>query len=190
MMKQISSHYSLLPSLVVSLPLLLFGCVTSQTTVSDTLPYEAQQRINTSERFEVEFSFEGHPDGDMITANFTGRGNAEYPINSPLEGKLRQLVRTKFGSVTEESENAVKVSIEDIQTENNTSMSAYKHNLTLKVKAIVEQGMDSKSRTISRSIEMVPSGETGGFKEDEINDFLMQYVVAIDAFIDSNYGLK
>lgn len=126
-----SKPYSLLPVLVMGLPLFLFGCMTFQTTVSDTLPYEAQQRVNTSEKFEVDFNFEGHPNGDMVTANFTGRGNAEYPINSPLEGKLSQLVRLKFGDVNEESDNVIEVLVRDIQTENKTSMSSYKQKLSM-----------------------------------------------------------
>jgi len=189
-MTRITKSYPLLLSLTVGILLPLSGCITSQTTVSDTLPYEAQQRINTAEEFNVSFNFEGHPDGDIITASFPGRGDAEYPINGPLEGKLRQLVRTKFGSIDETSSSRIEVSVQDIETEDQTSMSAYKQKLSMEVRAEVNHDGNSESRTFDRSIEMVPSGETGGFKEEDINGYLMQYVVAVDKFIDSNFDIK
>jgi hypothetical protein len=186
---------NLLPTLLAATFLLFSagGCVSTETVVSNTLPYEAQQRINTSEEFDVDLSFEPHPDAETITASFGG-AESSYSINSPFAGKLEQLFRSKFGEISEGSDNKVEVVISDISTKSDTGPTI--HKLSMTVDVTVTHDGSQNSREFSFGTTIRPEDESTEYTvayripPKPIEDFLMQYIVGIDSFLDSNLGIE
>jgi hypothetical protein len=177
-------------------PFFLFlssGCVSTETVVSNTLPYEAQQRINTSEEFDVDLDFEPHPDAETITASFAG-AESSYSINRPFAGKLEQLFRSKFGEISEESDNKVEVSITDVSTTSETGPPI--HRLSMSVETTVIHEGEKNSRSFDFRTTIRPEDESTEYTvsyripPEPIEDFLMQYIVGIDSFLDSNLGIE
>ena len=179
--------------LLFPIALLFSGCTSTETVVSNTLPYEAQQRINTSEEFDVDLEFEPHPDAETITASFAG-AESSYSINGPFAGKLEQLFRSKFGEISEESSNKVIVEISNVNT--NSETGPPRHRLSMSVDVTVEQNGKKNSRSFKFSTTIRPEDEgtqyTVAYRipPEPIEDFLMQYVVGIDSFLDSNLGIE
>jgi len=161
--------------------------------VSNTLPYEAQQRINTSEEFDVDLEFEPHPDAETINASFAG-AESSYSINKPFAGKIEQLFRAKFGEIKEGSQNKVTVSITDINTSSETGPPI--HQLSMLVNVTVEHGGETNSRNLEFNTRIRPEDESTEYAvsyripPEPIEEFLMQYIVGIDSFIDSNLGIE
>jgi uncharacterized lipoprotein YajG len=182
-------------SVTVAVVLIFFslpGCTSTETTISDTLPYEAQQRINTSEEFNVDFTFKGHPDAETITASFGG-AKSSYSINGPFKGKLEQLFRAKFGEISEDSENKVKVQVSDINPKSETGPPI--HRLSMSVDVTVMHEGKENSRNFSFRTTVRPKDETDmtisyRIPPEPIEDYLMQYVVGIDSFLDSTLGIQ
>lgn len=183
----------LLPLTVALFLLALTGCTSTETVVSDTLPYEAQQRINTSEEFDVDLTFEPHPDAEAVTASFGGAENT-YRLNEPFRGKLEQLFRAKFGEISEDSDNKVKVEITDIDTESETG--PLRHRLAMTVNVTTNQNDEQNEREFSFQTTIRPNNVGNEYEvayripPESIEDFLMQYVVGIDSFLDSNFGIE
>jgi uncharacterized lipoprotein YajG len=179
--------------LLFPIALLSSGCTSTETVVSNTLPYEAQQRINTSEEFDVDLEFKSHPDAETITASFAG-AESSYSINRPFAGKLEQLFRSKFGEISEESENKVTVEISDVNT--NSETGPLRHRLSMSVDVTVEQDGEENSRIFEFRTTIRPEDEgtqyTVAYRipPEPIEEFLMQYVVGIDSFLDSNLGIE
>lgn len=173
--------------------LLFSGCTSTETVVSNTLPYEAQQRINTSEEFDVDLEFEPHPDAETITASFGG-AESSYPINRPFAGKLEQLFRSKFGEISEDSNNKVMVEIENVST--NSETGPPRHRLSMSVSVTVESNGEENSRSFDFRTTIRPEDEgteyTVAYRipPEPIEEFLMQYIVGIDSFLDSNLGIE
>ena len=171
----------------------LSGCTSTNTTISNTLPYEAQQRINTSEEFDVDLTFKGHPDAETVTASFGG-AESSYSINGPFKGKIEQLFRAKFGEVSEDSENKVIVEISDINPKSDTGPPI--HRLSMSVDATVMHEGEENSRNFSFRTTVRPVDEGTDYTvayripPQPIEDFLMQYVVGIDSFLDSTLGIE
>jgi len=171
----------------------LTGCMSTETTVSNTLPYEAQQRINTSEEFDVDLTFKGHPDAETITASFAG-AESSYSINRPFRGKLEQLFRAKFGEISDGSENKVIVEINDIVPQSETGPPI--HRLSMSVDVTVRHEGEENSRSFSFRTTVRPEDEGTEYTiayripPQPIEDFLMQYIVGIDSFLDSTLGVE
>lgn len=176
---------------VIIASLSIVGCTTSQTTVSNTLPYEVQQQINTSDEFETGFQFTPHPAGDEVEARF-GTGNSVYTINNPVRGQFEELVRTKFGSIDETAENQIEVEITDIQTETDRQV----HNLAMTMKVTVANDGDENTREFSYSTTIRPI-DTGTeytmgkrIPAEALEEFFLKFVVGADKFIDSTLGAE
>lgn len=169
------------------------GCVSTETVVSNTLPYEAQQRINTSEEFDVDLDFKSHPDAETINASFAG-AESSYSINRPFAGKLEQLFRAKFGEISEGSENKVEVEITDVNATSDTGPPI--HRLSMSVGVTVFHDGEENSRSFDFRTTIRPEDEgteyTVSYRipPEPIEDFLMQYIVGIDSFLDSNLGIE
>lgn len=169
----------------------LVGCTTSKTTVSNSLPYEVQQRVNTSEEFDVSFNFEPHPKGDKVEASF-GSGTSTYSVNTPLQGQFEELIETKFGSITEGSDNAIQVAITDLQP--STDSETHTLNMTVEVTTVQEGEENSREFSYSTTIRPIDTSTeyTMGKRipKEDLKQFFLKFVVGADKFIDSNFGVQ
>jgi hypothetical protein len=181
-------------ALVITLLILgtgLIGCTTSKTTVSNSLPYEVQQRVNTSEEFDVSFDFEPHPEGDKVEAAF-GSGTSTYSVNTPLRGQFQELVETKFGSITDGSDNSIRVAVTDLQP--STDSQTHTLNMTVEVTTVQEGEENARDFSYSTTIRPIDTSTeyTMGKRipKEDLQEFFLKFVVGADKFIDSNFGVQ
>jgi len=193
-MKNLAS-YAAFP-LVFAL-LLLSGCGgTSRIGMSNALPSDTQLRLNTAEEYEAGFEFSGHPEGDEVSVE-TSTASAVYDLNGTLEGRLTQLVRSKFGSTTPSSDNEIKVSVDEIEVENDTKAfsNVGAHQVSVEVGVEIVREGETFTRTIGRSAQ-IDAEQTGDIipqtvvDKRQLNEFIMQFVIGVDSFIDSNFGVE
>jgi S1-C subfamily serine protease len=174
------------------------GCgSTDQIFLSDSLSSDIQLRINTAEEFNTDFNFSPHPEGDRIVVE-SGASNskAAYSINEPMKGRLEQLIRTKFGSVNESSENKILVSINRVEANNvvDRPLGSGKHVISMEIGVEIQRDGEIYKREIEREseieIEVVDKlGRPINLDEDQISEFMNQFVVGVNSFIDSNFGV-
>lgn len=176
------------------------GCTsTNRLNLSDSLSSDTQLRVSSAEQFDVDFQFSPNPEGDRIEAS-TGGATAVYSLNDPLEGKLTQLMRSKFGSIDQSSENKVTVSVDRVEanTDNEVLSNEGVHSVEMEITAEIVRDGETFTRTIERDVDVDISQETssGGLQSDvdveegPLNEFLQQFVVGVDSFINSNFGVE
>jgi len=176
------------------------GCTsTNRLNLSDSLSSDTQLRVNSAQQFDVGFQFSPHPEGDKIEAS-TGGATAVYSVNDPLEGRLTQLMRSKFGSVDQSSENKVTVSIDRLETNTDNEILSNEgvHSIEMEVTAEIVRDGETFTRTIERNAEANISQveSSGGLQSDvdveegPLDEFLQQFVVGVDSFINSNFGVE
>jgi hypothetical protein len=182
--------------LLAAVFLFFSGCgTTSQVGMSNALPSVTQLRLNTAEEFETDFAFSGHPEGDKVKIS-TSTSATVYDLNGVLEGRLTQLLRSKFGSINPSSDNKISVSVDRIETENDTRAfsSGGTHQVSVEVGVEITREGETFTRTISRSAQ-IDAKQTGELvpktvvDEAQLEEFIMQFVVGTDSFIDSNFGV-
>lgn len=192
-----TSLKALLPIVIVGVA--LSGCTSTQRVgVSDSLPSETQMRMNSAEDFSADFQFSAHSNGDQIEID-TGPAVGVYSMNEVLEGRLTQLMRSKFGSVDQSSENSVSVSITELNTKTNMQglTDEGDHSIDMTMNVEIKRDGETFTRSIERSASIDITRNTGGMKgstisvdKDKMNEFIAQFVVGVDSFIDSNFGVK
>jgi hypothetical protein len=164
--------------------------------MSNALPSDTQLRLNTAEEYEAGFEFSGHPEGDEVSVE-TSTASAVYDLNGTLEGRLTQLVRSKFGSTTPSSDNEIKVSVDEIEVENDTKAfsNVGAHQVSVEVGVEIVREGETFTRTIGRSAQ-IDAEQTGDIipqtevDKRQLNEFIMQFVIGVDSFIDSNFGVE
>lgn len=171
------------------------GCgSTDRLLLSENLSSEFQLRANTVEQYEASFNFNSNPDAEKIVAKDQRTGSTakvQYSLNDPLKGKLTSLMRAKFGSVSESADNKVVFSIEEVNTRNEDGV----HEVSATALIEIERDGESYTRRVSRSTSSAIEPVTGNIQnqvtldEENLNEFIMQFVVATDSFIDSNFGV-
>jgi hypothetical protein len=183
--------------ILVGVALLTSACTnTEELRISDNLRSETQMRISSVEDFSTNFQFSSNPSAGQVEIS-TGPAARVYSMNEILEGRITQLMRSKFGSIDQSSENSVSVSIEsfEAQTENEVMGNEGVHQVDMTVNVEVVRDGETFNRTIERSAEigfsqteeaMAPSVE---IDEANMNEFISQFVVGVDSFIDSNFGV-
>lgn len=176
---------------------LLTACTnTEKLSLSDNLRSETQMRISSVEDFSTDFQFSSNPEAEQIEIS-TGPAAGVYSMNDILKGRMTQLMRSKFGSIDQSSENSVSVSIEsfEAQTDNEITSSEGVHEVDMSVNIEVVRDGETFNRTIERDTDisfrqtddaMSPSVE---IDEDDMNEFISQFIVGTDSFIDSNFGV-
>jgi hypothetical protein len=153
-------------------------------------------RISSVEDFSTNFQFSPNSSAERIKIS-TGPAAGVYSMNEILEGRVTQLMRSKFGSIDQSSENSVSVSIErfEAQTDNEIMGNEGVHQVDMTVSIEVERDGETFNRTVERSAEigfsqtdeaMSPSVE---IDEADMNEFISQFIVGTDSFIDSNFGV-
>lgn len=182
----------------VGAALLTSACTnTEELRISDNLRSDTQMRIGSVEDFSTDFQFSSNPEAERIEIS-TGPAVGVYSMNEILEGRMNQLMRSKFGSVDQSSENSVSVSIENFnaQTENEIMGDEGTHQIDMEVSVEVVRDGETFNRTIERSTEVTFRQTEGGvgsasleIDEDDMNEFISQFVVGTDSFIDSNFGV-
>lgn len=187
-------RYIKLTALAVLLASVTVGCGSTDTLVlSNNLSSDFQLKLNTAEQYEVGFSFNPNPDAEVVAESQRVGSTAkiEYSLNDPLRGKLVSLMRAKFGSVTNSSDNQVTFTIESVEASSESDV----HTVQMTSLIEIERGGETYSRRVSRSlttpIERV-SGKmqpTISLSEQDLEEFMLQFAVATDSFIDSNFGV-
>lgn len=177
--------------LLLGFSLILSACQTTRTSVSSSLPYGVQQQINTSSEYNVAFDFSPNMRGDLVTAKFGG-AKAQYEVNDPMRGMLTELIQTKFGAISSESNNKIAVEIVDIST----SSDRMTHELGMTVEVTTVHDGETNSREISYST-VVEAEDRGGeytiaysIPKQALEDFYVKFVVAVDKFVDANFGFQ
>lgn len=183
--------------ILIGAALLTSACTnTEELRISDNLRSETQMRISSVEDFSTDFQFSPNPEAEQIEIS-TGPAAGVYSMNEILKGRTTQLMRSKFGSIDQSSENSVSVSIEsfEAQTDNEIMGNEGVHKVDMTVNIEVVRDDETFNRTIERSAEiaftqtgeaMSPSVE---IDDVDMNEFISQFIVGIDSFIDSNFGV-
>ncbi len=183
--------------ILIGAVLLTSACTNTEALrISDNLRSETQMRISSVEDFSTSFQFSPNSAAEQIEIS-TGPAAGVYSMNEILEGRMTQLMRSKFGSVDQSSENSVSVSIENFEAQTNNEIMGNEgvHQVDMEISIEVIRDEETFNRTIERSAEigfsqtdetMSPSVE---IDEDDMNEFISQFVVGTDSFIDSNFGV-
>lgn len=183
--------------ILIGAALLASACTnTEKLRVSDNLRSETQMRISSVEDFSADFQFSSNPEAERIEIS-TGPAAGVYSMNEILKGRMTQLMRLKFGSIDQSSENSVSVSIGSFEarTDNEVMGNEGVHQVDMAVNIEVVRDGETFNRTIERSAEiafsqtdeaMSPSVE---IDEADMNEFISQFIVGTDSFIDSNFGV-
>jgi hypothetical protein len=109
-------------------------------------------------------------------------------------------MRSKFGSVDQSSENKVTVSIDRLETNTDNEILSNEgvHSIEMEVTAEIVRDGETFTRTIERNAEANISQveSSGGLQSDvdveegPLDEFLQQFVVGVDSFINSNFGVE
>jgi len=182
-------------SLLALVFLITSGCgSTDRLLLSENLSSEFQLKVNTAEQYETSFNFNPNPNAEKIIAEDQRTGSAakvQYSLNGPLEGRLTSLVRSKFGSVSESSDNKITFSVEDVSARSVDGT----HSIEVTALVEIEREGETYTRRIARSTSTPIKPVTGNVQnqvtldKETLDEFVMQFVVATDSFIDSNYGV-
>lgn len=188
------SDYAKLAVLAVLLASLTAGCGSTDTLVlSNNLSSDFQLELNTAEQYEAGFKFNSNPDAEKVVAK-SGSGTGakvQYSLNGPLEGKLRSLMRAKFGSVSNSSENQVTFTIESVEASSKDGV----HRVQMTSSVEIEREGETYNRKIARTLTTPIKRVTGEMQptikisKEDVEEFMLQFVVATDSFIDSNFGV-
>jgi len=189
------SNYVKLTALAILITSLTAGCGSTDTLVlSNSLSSDFQLRLNTAEQYEAGFNFNSNPNAEKVTAKSPRVGSSakvQYSLNEPLEGKLRSLMRAKFGSVTNSSDNQVTFTIESVEAISENEMHRVQMTASIEIQREGETYSRQVSRTLTTPIETVTGNmqPTISISEQDVEEFMLQFVVATDSFIDSNFGV-
>ena len=136
--------------LIVSiLSIFLFpSCGTSVLYVSNTIPAEMQQNINTGKSQNVAFEFIGHPEGDLVEVNIGPMWNSAFSLNKPFKGLLTDLLNSKYGYIDINSKNTVKVKITNIEPFLDKGGLGSDGVYTLKMSILVSVNRDSLDKKV------------------------------------------
>ncbi|MCS4135405.1 hypothetical protein GGP44_002061 [Salinibacter ruber] len=105
--------------ILIGAVLLTSACTNTEALrISDNLRSETQMRISSVEDFSTSFQFSPNSAAEQIEIS-TGPAAGVYSMNEILEGRMTQLMRSKFGSVDQSSDNSVSVSIESFEAQTN-----------------------------------------------------------------------
>lgn len=188
-------NYIKLTALAVFIASLTAGCGSTDTLVlSNSLSSDFQLRLNTAEQYEAGFNFNSNPDAEKVVAKSPRVGSSakvQYSLNEPLESKLRGLMRAKFGAVSNSSENQVSFTIENVRAISEDEV----HRVEMTASIEIERQGETYSRKVSRALTTPIKTVTGNMQptitlsEQDIEEFMLQFVVATDSFIDSNFGV-
>lgn len=188
-------NYIKLTALAVVIASLTAGCGSTDTLVlSNSLSSDFQLRLNTAEQYEAGFNFNSNPSAEKVTAESQRAGSnakVQYSLNEPLKGKLRSLMRAKFGSVTNSSDNQVTFTIESVEASSEDGVHRVQMTSSIEIQREGETYSRQVSRTLTTPIERVTGNmqPTISISEQDVEEFMLQFVVATDSFIDSNFGV-
>lgn len=190
-----ASDYIKLTVLAVLLASVTAGCgSTNNLVLSNNLSSDFQLRLNTAEQYEAGFKFNPNPNAEKVVVEDTERpvndAKVQYSLNDPLEGKLRSLMRAKFGAVTNSSGNQVTFTIKNVEASSEDGV----HRLEMTSSIEIEREGETYSRRVSRTLTTPIEREASGIptitlSEQDLEEFMLQFVVATDSFIDSNFGV-
>ena len=169
------------------------SCGTSVLYISNTIPADMQQNINTGKSRDVSFSFIGHPDGDMVEVNLGPMWDSAFPLNNPFKGKITELLQSKFSTMNDRSKNKVKVQIINLESHLDEGGIVSSGNYTMAMTVVVEVKRDSLERKVFAYEMGVPvlKGEGGGnavFQRnlaDGVEDLLIKFIIGIDKYFDA-----
>jgi len=188
-------NYVKLTALAVVIASLTAGCGSTDTLVlSNSLSSDFQLRLNTAEQYEAGFNFNSNPDAQKVIAESPRMGSnakVQYSLSEPLEGKLRGLMRAKFGSVTNSSDNQVTFTIESVKATSEDGVHRVQMTSSIEIQREGETYNRRVSRTLTTPVETVRGDIQNRvtLSEQDIEEFMLQFVVATDSFIDSNFGV-
>jgi len=189
------SDYIKFAVLAVLLTSLTAGCGSTETVVlSNSLSSDFQLKLNTAEQYEAGFNFNSNPDAERVVAKSPRVGSSakvQYSLSEPLEGKLRNLMRAKFGSVTNSSENQVTFTIENVDASSEDGVHRVEMTSLIEIEREGETYTREVSRALTTEVERVSGNmqPTVTINEQDVEEFMLQFVVATDSFIDSNFGV-
>jgi len=188
-------NYVKLTALAVVIASLTAGCGSTETLVlSNSLSSDFQLRLNTAEQYEAGFNFNSTPSAEKVVAKSPRMGSSakvQYSLSRPLEGKLRSLMRAKFGSVTNSSENQVTFTIENVDASSEDGVHRVQMTSSIEIQREGETYTREVSRTLTTPVETI-TGDIQNrvtLSEQDVEEFMLQFVVATDSFIDSNFGV-
>ncbi len=100
-------------------------------------------------------------------------------------------MRAKFGSVTNSSDNQVTFTIESVEAISENEMHRVQMTASIEIQREGETYSRQVSRTLTTPIETVTGNmqPTISISEQDVEEFMLQFVVATDSFIDSNFGV-
>ncbi|MBM3712914.1 MAG: hypothetical protein FJW56_05710 [Actinobacteria bacterium] len=183
---------SLLSFIIVFSSILFVSCGTSVLYISNTLPSEMQQNINTGKSKDVAFDFVGHPKGDLLEVNAGPMWDSAFPLNNPFKGLLTELLNSKYGYIDSNSKNKVKIQITNLEP--NLDKGGLSDGLyTLKMSVRVEvnrDSLDTKNFTYDIGVPLAYGfeGANAAFKSNlskGVKDLLVKFVISIDKYLDS-----
>lgn len=187
--------YIKLTVLTVLLVSLTAGCGSTETLVlSNNLSSDFQLRLNTAEQYEAGFNFNSNPNAEVVAESPRAGSSAkvQYSLNDPLRGKLVSLMRTKFGSVANSSDNQVTFTIESVEVSSENEV----HKVGMVASIKIEREGETYTRNVSRGLATPIKTVTGEMQptitlsDQDLEEFMLQFVVATDSFIDSNFGVE
>ncbi|MBU0581427.1 MAG: hypothetical protein ABIJ40_16380 [Bacteroidota bacterium] len=176
---------------------IIFILVSCSSTVplSNIIPFDVQQNIKTIGGATVDFKFIPNPAADNIQAKVDVT-TITYSLNSPLEGKFRELVETKFGKISSDATDKITFQVVNVdhQTQKNSAfVVGTNHILRLSINVILfKDGIEEKQTfSYQTSLEAVKiSANVYSFPPKSLDDFMLKFVVAADKFIDATYKVE
>ena len=176
---------------------LLVGCTaTKPMGLSNSLSSETQLQLDAVEEESVNFQFSPNANGERVEIS-NGAVSKVYSVNSTLEGRIQQLLRAKFQSVSESSDNTVSISIESVNASNDlaTLGNTGTHSVEVEMLAEITKGGETATRSIKRdatlNFEQVGEGFEASLEIDErkLEEFMSQFVVGVNSFVDANFDV-
>jgi len=154
--------------------------------LSSTIPFQTQQLIKSIKSDNgIQFQYISNSKGDNVKI----RGQ-QFSINKPLGSLLFELVQTKFGNTNAISKDSIIITLENIESTvrkiglfEDLSGPDYSLYITVGIK------LTKDNKVVSNSFRYNCTGTYNNAKND-IDNFLLKYVITIDKYIDSRYIIQ
>lgn len=179
------------PALAIIVLTSLMGCVATRSHVNSALPYQVQQNIRTAANKEVAFEFIPAAGYDEVNVNFSG-ARTSFPFNGPMQSLYHELIESKFAWIDSNSSNYIRVEMHNIQHE----VIGIKYLIGATARVTTMYNGESNERDFSYTQTMEAEDRGGQYSisyqlpSDQLQDFMIKFIVATDRFIDANFNIR
>lgn len=155
----------------------------SQVQVDNTLPQRLKDQISRIDpEAGVQLEYIPVPAGEQISLKV---GAMDYTLNRVFQGMLREMLTTKFDTLSAEAENRVKVNVNYL----NLNRESYGNSIN-RVDMAVTVELQHGYKTHSKEFELSTSSDVEGYSvpSGEIRNMLLQFALRINDYIDENWS--